>query len=310
MFISLFEKFTARHNLLIIRKVPVIGGLGVGLSFIVSCIIGFSLSQPPNLTIIGIICASLLMLIFGIIDDCLELSVVIKFMVQIIATSLLVLFGVKTQIMNITDTFNVIITFIWVLGITNAFNHLDIIDGLCGGIAFIVSMSFFAICLLTRNQDMSILFLVLAASTLGFIMYNFPPAKIYLGNSGSHFLGFVLSACAIVISYATSERKVALAAPLLILGMPIYDTVFLIARRWKNKRSMFKKSFDHLAFRFLEAGYSNKKIMIILCILGLFFSLSGILVSQIPNKAGIAIILLNILVGLVIGWRMDGSQHA
>jgi len=126
-----------------------------------------------------------------------------------------------------------------------------------------------------------------------------------MGNSGSHFLGFVLAAIALVISYAPLERKIALFSPLLILGLPIFDTAFLISMRIIKKSLPFKKSNDHLALRFLALGYSRKKTLLIMLTLCLFFSLCGILVSLVSNLSGITIIVFVGLVSLALTKKMS-----
>ena len=126
-----------------------------------------------------------------------------------------------------------------------------------------------------------------------------------MGNSGSHFLGFTLAAVALAISYAPLERKIALLSPLLILGFPIFDTAFLILMRAKKGRLIFKKSNDHLALRFLRLGYSKNKTLLFMLILSLFFSLSGVCLSQVSNTLGIVIVALVIIVGLVLTKRMS-----
>ena len=125
-----------------------------------------------------------------------------------------------------------------------------------------------------------------------------------MGNSGSHFLGFILAALALVISYAPLEREIALLSPLLILGLPIFDTGFLIWARLIKKRLPFKKSNDHPALKFLALGYSQKKALLVMLSLCLFFSLCGILLSQVSNLFGITIITFVILVSLVLTKQM------
>ncbi len=303
--ISILKSFALKRKVLTSKEMPLVGGIGLALSFILSSLIVFSIYGIANLNIKGVIFASLLMLIFGIIDDWRELSIISKFLVQIIATSLLIAFGVRTQIIHLGNFFNILITFIWVLGITNAFNHLDIMDGLCAGVGLIVSLSFFIVALLNADVNVAILSLILAAAIISFLFYNFPPAKVYLGNAGSHFLGFTLAAIAMIISYAPLERKVALVSPLLILGLPIYDTTFLILMRWKSKRSILKKSKDHLTLRFLNLGYSHRRTLIYMYMLGILFSLVGILVSQLPNQLGIRLIALVVIIALALTKRMS-----
>ena len=245
------------------------------------------------------------MLIFGVVDDWKELSISAKFLVQILTISLLIFLGIKTQIVGIGNFLNIIITFVWVIGITNAFNHLDIMDGLAGVTALIVSFAFFAVSIFNNDTRITIISLALAGATFGFLIYNLPPAKIYMGNSGSHFLGFVLASVALAISYAPIERKTALFSPLLILGFPIFDTAFLVFMRIKQKRSAFRKSEDHLALRLLKMGYSKSKILIFMFLLCLFFSLSGVAVSQVPNLFGIFIIVVVILASIVLSIQMS-----
>ena len=303
-FISISKKLTLRHNVLISQGMPLGGGMGMGLSFVLVSLFGLFLYRVVSKEIIGIIVASSLMLVFGVIDDWRELSIGAKFFIQIIATSLLIVFGIRTKIVYIGDLLNLIITFIWVLAITNAFNHLDVIDGLAAGCAMITSTAFFVVALLNGDIKIAVLSLALTAATLSLFVYNFPPAKIYMGNSGSHFLGFTLAALALGISYAPMNRKIALLSPLLILGFPIFDTAFLILMRIRKAKSIFKKSNDHLALRFLRLGHSKNKALLSMLILSLFFSLSGILLSQVPNPLGIVIIGLVGITGLVLTKKM------
>ena len=304
-FISVSKKIALRYKVLVSGEIPLVGGIGIGISFVLVSLIGFFLYRGLSREIIGIIISATIMLIFGVIDDWREFSISIKFLVQIIATSLLIFFGIRTQIVYIGNLLNLIITVVWVLAITNAFNLLDVIDGLAAGCAMITSFAFFVVALLNGDTNIAILCLALAAAALSCLIYNFPPAKIYMGNSGSHFLGFTLAAIALVISYAPLERKIALLSPLLILGFPIFDTAFLILMRAGKARSILKKSNDHLALRFLRAGYSKKKALLFMLIFSLFFSLSGVGLSQASNKLGIIIIALVAIVGLLLTKKMS-----
>jgi len=299
-FISLFKKLAVKYKILMPQGIPLVGGIAIGLSFAVVSILGFFLCRGFSQEVTGIIISSFTMLIFGIIDDWHELSIKAKFLVQIIATSLLILFGIKTQIVYIGNVANIIITFIWVLGITNAINHLDVIDGLAAGTVMFASLAFFAIAIFNGDIKTAALSLTLTVTAFSFLFYNFPPAKIYMGNSGSHFLGFVLAAIALVVSYAPLERKIALFSPLLILGLPMFDTAFLILARIVKKSLPFKKSNDHLALIFLALGYSKKKILLIMLALCLFFSISGILLSQVSSLFGIGIIVFLVVMSLAL----------
>jgi len=272
----------------------------MGLSFLSACLIILRLYGGLTQKSWWMIAASFVMLIFGIIDDRRELSIPAKFIAQIIAASFLILSGIRTQIVGIGNTANIIITLLWLLGISNAFNHLDVMDGLAAGVALIASCSFLTVSILNNDTQSIILSLALSGVILSFLINNLPPANIYMGNAGSHFLGFILAAIALVISYAPLERKIALFSPLLILGLPIFDTTFLILIRVMKKKLPFKKSNDHLALLFLAAGYSKKMALWIMLGLGVFFSLCGILISQASNQFALVIMAGVLIVSLAV----------
>lgn len=304
IFLLPLKKAALKRRLLVSQGVPLVGGLAIGLVFLLIILFGFLLHGGLPSEIGGIMAASFLMLIFGAIDDLRELSVVVKLSAQLIAASFLIFLGVRTQIIHIGGPANIIITLAWILAITNAFNHLDVTDGVAGSTALIAALAFFAVAVLNRDIHTAILSLSLSGALVGFLIFNFPPAKVYMGNSGSHFLGFVLSAVALLISYAPVERKVALISPLLILGFPIFDTAFLVFLRIGKNKLPFKKSNDHLALRFLAAGYSKKKTLFTMACLSLFFSLCGVLLSRLPDMPGIAIIVIIVLLSLGLARKM------
>jgi UDP-GlcNAc:undecaprenyl-phosphate GlcNAc-1-phosphate transferase len=288
---GILQKFSVRYKILIPRGIPLVGGISVALSFGIAVLAGFISFAGLTREVIGIIAASFIMLIFGILDDWKELSICAKFLMQIVAASILIIFGVRTQIAYIGIAANIIITFVWVLGITNAFNHLDVMDGLAGGCAAIVGPAFFIVAVLNNDINAAVLSLALSAATLGFLGYNLPPAKIYMGNSGSHFVGFIFAAIAMIISYAPLDRKVALLSPVFILGLPVFDTAFLVIIRTMKRILPFKKSNDHPALMLLAIGYSRKKALSLMLALCLFFSLCGILLNRVSNVSGIAVVL-------------------
>lgn len=303
--IFFLKKSSIKYKFLISQKTPLVGGIGIGLSFILVYLFSSFIYANLAKEAIAIVISSLIIFILGIVDDWRELSVATKFFSQIAATALLVTFGIRTHIIYIGEPLNIIVTFIWVIGITNAFNHLDILDGLAAGTAIIVSAAFFTISLLNGQVAAAILSLCLLGSTGGFIIYNLFPARVYMGNSGSHFLGFIFAALALIISYAPMERKAALLSPLLIMGLAIFDTAFLIYTRSRQKRSIFRKSRDHIALRLLEMGYSKNKALLFLLTLCLFFSICGILVSQVSNFWSMVIVVFVILVSLFLSRKLS-----
>ncbi len=303
--INILKRFSLRCKILMPQGVPLIGGITIALSFIIVYLLSTFFYKAITKETIGITVSSIVMLILGLIDDRHELSVVTKFLTQIIACSILILFGIRTQIVYVGILLNIIITFIWVIGITNAFNLLDVLDAVAAATGLIVSTAFLVISFVNRDINSAILLVPLIGALSGFLIYNLPPAKVYMGNSGSHFLGFIFAAIAIVISYAPLERKIALFSPLLILGLPIFDTFFIILIRTNKKKLPFEKTNDHLPLRFLASGHSKKKALLNMLYLCLFFSVSGLLVSRSSNLIGLIIIIFVILVSSLLIHRMS-----
>jgi UDP-GlcNAc:undecaprenyl-phosphate GlcNAc-1-phosphate transferase len=273
-------------------------------SFAAASLFGNPLSAGGLYTIKAILIPAFLMLFFGVLDDWHELSISTKFLAQFVATSLLFVLGVKTQIVCLGVAGNLIVTFLWVLGVTNAFNHLDVIDGLAAGTALTASLAFFLLAYLNADIQSIVVSLALAAATLAFFLYNFPPARIYMGNSGSHFLGFLLAAVALSISYAPLGREAALFSPLFILGLPILDTAFLIVVRLMKKNIPFKKSNDHPALRLLFLGYSKKKALLFMLFLSLFFCLCGVIITRLPNYLSLSLVSVAVIAALAVSCRM------
>lgn len=304
--IIVLRRLALKFNFVNAQGITCVGGPAMWLAFSFISIPALKMRGLSVNVAWGIILSSIPIVAFGIIDDYKkELSVPSKFWIQISATALLIIFGVRTQIAYIGSFLNLIVTFLWVLGITNALNHLDIADGLAGGIAFISAGAFFLITLFNADPVIGVLSLVLAGMILGFLKYNLSSKKVYMGNSGSHLLGFILAAIALAISYAPLERKIALLSPLLILGFPIFDTAFLILMRLKKAKSIFRKSNDHLALRFLRLGYSKNKTLLLILTFSLLFSLSGVYLSQVSNAMGIILVVLVAIVALVLFREMS-----
>lgn len=302
--IFLFKKLSLRYKLLMPKGVPLIGGIAIGLAFCLGFLLGTGARLGVFVPLTGLFLGSLIILIFGVVDDRRELSVGAKFCVQITATAVLIFFGIRTQIVYIGAVANIIITLIWFLGITNAFNHLDVMDGLASGSAIIVSLAFFIVSALNGDALIAVLALSLCGAASGFFLYNMPPAKIYMGNAGSHFLGFVLAAIALMAHYAPLERKIALLSPLLILGFPIMDTAFLIMARISKKQLPFNKSNDHPALKFLSLGYSRRTALGVMFYFCFLFSASGVLLSHANGILSIVALVLIGLTGLFIILRM------
>lgn len=280
-----------------IHKVPIplLGGIPIFIAFNLTILVGivFNFEYLPQFSVpqlISILISELVILGIGIYDDIKKVQPSIKFLFQIIAGSLLILFGFG--ITHITNPFSgaainlgvlgIPLTILWVVGITNALNLVDGLDGLAAGISFIACITIFGISFIQQNIGIAFVSLILAGSILGFLRYNFHPAKIFLGDSGSLLLGFLLA----VLSLKSSSKGatlVSVLAPILALGLPIMDTLLTMLRRFlksinlidyangKGKKnpqffkrfSLFKADKDHIHHRMLSFGFSQQKAVII-----------------------------------------------
>ncbi|MFA5276826.1 MAG: MraY family glycosyltransferase [Candidatus Omnitrophota bacterium] len=299
-FILFLRKFPAITNGFMQQGVPAIGGLSIGAIFFILAPAIFLQAGIFSKEAQGILLASFFMFIFGIIDDKKRLSVTAKAIMQIIAALILVVFGVKTRIIYIGDAANTIITLIWVIGITNSFNHLDIMDGLAAVAAVICIAAFLFLAALKTDIFLITLAAILIGGLSGFLRYNLPQAKVYLGNTGSHFIGFIIAAMAITISYAPIERKIALISPLLILGLPIFDTAFVIFVRMLKGKLPFMKSNDHIATRLLRIGLSKWQALLLMAGWGMLCAFSGVSLTRLNLFPGLLLIAAVLMLSLTV----------
>lgn len=288
------RKFVGTHKNFLGKTVtvPSLGGIGIYLTFLILVFLNPSLFLSRIFQ--GILIGATLTILVGFLDDRVNLSPLIKIISQFVIALVLICFGVKTEIVYLSPFLNLVITILWIVGITNALNLLDIMDSLCGGLSFIITMTFFVLALIGGNFLVAILAISLAGSLLAFLRYNFPPAKIFLGNSGSLFLGFIFSVLAIVLKYAPIGKHTALLTPVIILALPFYDTFFVMFMRIIRKKPIFLKTKDHLVMRFLAKGYSEKGALFRMFLLSIGLSVGALIISLTSDLIGV------IVLGLVI----------
>src|SRR3972149_8900988 len=236
---------------------PYLGGLSIYLAFLLSLSFTFDFKKE----VLGIILAGTIILLLGLIDDFGVLTPLNKFIGQLIATFILIKAGVMITVVILPQWLAIALTFLWIVGITNGFNIIDVMDGLSTGIAFWVSIFFFIIAALNGKTMIATMTMALAGSLLGFLRYNFEPAKIYLGDAGSMFIGIILGSLAMTGSYSF-VNNVGFIAPLLILGVPIFDTFLVMYIRLLRGQSIFKGSSDHFALRLRKWALSKKTTVI------------------------------------------------
>lgn len=224
--------------------VPYMGGVIIYFAFISPVGLFFPFSRE----LLGILFAGSTILIVGLFDDLKAMTPAIKFLFQVVATYILIKSGIRISLYFLPSWLNVVLTFFWILSIINAFNIIDIMDGLASSVAALSCLTIFVISLYDKNFVISILSLGLAASLIGFLKFNWEPAKIYLGDAGSMFIGLVIGALTIWGDYSR-YNDIAFVSGLLVLGIPIFDLVYVIILRLLKKKSPFFGSPDHFALR-------------------------------------------------------------
>jgi UDP-GlcNAc:undecaprenyl-phosphate GlcNAc-1-phosphate transferase len=233
--------------------VPYLGGLSIYLSFLVA----LSLVYRYDNQILAMLLAGSIIVLLGLVDDFGVLTPSVKLIGQLVAAGVLLKAGIMITIAVLPTWLNIVLSVLWLVGLTNAMNIIDIMDGLSAGVAVIAATFLLVVALFNGNQNLAILMVVLIGSTLGFLRYNLNPAKIYMGDTGSMFLGLMLGAVSMINKY-DHENELAVLNPLLILSIPLFDTAYvMILRLWKG-RNMMLGSKDHFALRLRKAGFSEE----------------------------------------------------
>ena len=237
------------------KPMPYLGGIAIYLAFLLALAFSFEFDQE----VLGLLLAGTIVLLLGFIDDLGFLKTWVKFAGQLIAVLVLVKSGIFIKLIFLPTYISIPLTFLWLVGMINAFNIIDVMDGLAAGVAFFASVAFFFVALLNGRIMIAIVAITLAGSLLGFIRYNFTPARIYLGDAGSMFLGLMIGAMAMIGSY-TDKNFLGFLAPLVILGIPIFDTVQVIFVRLQKGIPFYQGSPDHYALCLQSAGLSVQRV--------------------------------------------------
>jgi UDP-GlcNAc:undecaprenyl-phosphate/decaprenyl-phosphate GlcNAc-1-phosphate transferase len=267
------------------KPIPYLGGIAIYLSFLLALAFSFRFDQ----VLLGLLLAGTIVLFLGLLDDLGFLKTWVKFVGQIIAILVLVKSGIFIKLGFLPLYVRIPLTFLWLAGMTNAFNIIDVMDGLSGGVALFASLAFFSVSLLNGRITIAIVSITLAGSLLGFLRYNFTPARIYMGDTGSMFLGFMIGALAINGSY-TEKDVLGFLAPVVILGIPIFDTVQVIVARWRRGIAFYRGSSDHYALRLRAAGLSVKGVIWLSYAAAAILGGLGILIMNLSSLSQVLIV--------------------
>ena len=265
------------RNILLDGGIPLVGGIAIVAILLLTLFFNkiFLFVTYPYERIISISFWSLIILIFGVCDDWKSASILQKFLWQIMCALGLLFCGIGIHLPVIGDPGSFILNLLWIVGLTNAFNLLDVSDGVCSVITLLAVVTVGCIAAMTDCRDVAVIACVLVPAILGFLFLNFPPAKIYLGNAGSHCLGFILAALTLTLLGDVPSMAMGFSV-LMILWLPVFETVCLVFFRLRKKINPLQKSDDHLALRFLGRGFTRQQVLLGMSAMAGLFSILGI----------------------------------
>jgi|CXWL01.1.fsa_nt_gi UDP-GlcNAc:undecaprenyl-phosphate GlcNAc-1-phosphate transferase len=276
------------------EPVPYLGGLAVYLAFLVSLAFTFEFRQD----VLGIVLAGTLVMMLGLIDDFGVLAPMTKLVGQFLAVFILVKSGIRIQIAMFPEWLDLTLTVLWMIGLINAFNLLDIMDGLAAGVGLISTTALFVVAMLNGDTTIAFMLAALAGSLMGFLRYNWHPARIYLGDAGSLFLGLMLGALSMIGQYSET-RMISLLTPVFILGVPIFDTFFVMYIRYLRGLPIFLGSPDHMAIRLRHWGLTVPQVVSISYAATMVFGVVGLLVMSV--REDFAVLLVGLVLCLLAG---------
>ena len=289
------------------KPTPLMGGLAIFYGFIVSVLCFATLDRET----LGVLIGAVIIVTTGIIDDITDMKAIVKLLCQILAAAVVVYSGVRIEhIANPLSNWvgppyiilnylvSCAVTMFWIVGICNALNLIDGLDGLAVGVSSIASTAMLALTILSQNLNASILIAAVAGACLGFLPYNFNPAKIFMGDTGALFLGYIL-ACVSIQGMLKMSAVITFAVPILILGLPIFDTAFAIVRRLLTGRSPMSPDRGHLHHRLLDMGFSQRRVVAILYTLTAVLCMTAVVISIKGYMRGILLIVSVLIIVMI-----------
>lgn len=306
------------------KSIPKLGGLAVIVGFAISLIYLMAVMNiegsinlfDENLylkKLMGVGLGVIIITITGVIDDTKTLKPLQKLFGQVLAAVVAVSFGIRIRALDIpfiqntelANEISMIVTVIWIVGITNAINLIDGLDGLSSGIALISCISLLIIFALNYSPMIAILMITsLIGALVGFLPFNFSPAKTFIGDTGSNFLGYILSIVSI-LGVAKTYTAVVIALPMLVLGLPIFDVIWAIIRRivkGKSIKAIFKADKGHLHHRLLARGFSQKQAVLVMYAMSAALGLFAIILLESGIWKALSFLLM-VIAALFLGYR-------
>lgn len=257
---------------------PLLGGLAIFIAYVLAVIFTVGINKE----IWSIILGGTILLIIGAIDDKAGMMPKMKLFAQVIAALTVVKLGVRVVFIE-NQYLATIFSCFWIIGMTNAINLLDNLNGLSAGIAAIAAFFFGVLAWERGDFIVAALAVALCGSCLGFLRYNFPKAHIFMGDAGSLFIGFALATIAILGTWTSPTEITSLAIPILILGYPIFDTTLVVFSRLKDGRSVFQGGKDHSSHRLALLGLKKRRAVLVIFFINFCLGSSGYILSKVRH---------------------------
>ncbi len=286
-----------------INPIPLLGGVAIYGSFIAALLL-FGNRYRLN-ELVSILVGASLMSFLGVWDDRRSLHPLLKLLGQFLAASILVLTGVRIGTFP-WEALNIALTLAWVVVITNSLNLLDNMDGLSGGIGAAAAVFFLLLAAMNNQYLVGALSAALVGACLGFLVYNFNPASIFMGDAGSLFLGFILAAVAIKLRFPEGIQIVTWMVPVLILGLPLFDTALVIISRLRRGfNPLTTPGKDHTSHRLVAMGYTRREAVLICYLICAGLGVVALFITQANILEGYIVGSISALVGLAGLWRLE-----
>ncbi|GAB4201714.1 MAG: MraY family glycosyltransferase [Roseiflexaceae bacterium] len=283
------------------HPVPLLGGAAIYLAFVLALILFGSLFYVREL--IGILLGATVISLFGLADDRWGMHAYLKLGGQLLAGAILLIGGARVQLFP-NDLLNYALTMVWVVGITNAFNLLDNMDGLSGGTAAVAAVFFLLLAAMSGQVLVGAMAAALLGACIGFLRYNLNPATIFMGDTGSLFLGFLLAAIGIKLRFPANDPWVTWLVPVCVLGMPILDTsLVFFSRLRRGKNPLTTPGKDHVSHRLVALGATRREAVLICYLIGCAAGVMAVYISQAhAPDAYVAAALLALAIVAAIVW--------
>ena len=331
VFVSLVRRFALKYGIVAIpredrlhkEKTPLLGGVGIFASFYFTILFNLlcvqmgmpffsehfeelhpfmmgAVNRFDQLVVILIAAGAIFLL--GLLDDFKSLGPKRKLLYQVLLATILYFNDIRVTVFPGLEVVGFILTVGWIVFITNAFNLLDNVDGLTGGVAVIASFILLMFCIIAGQVLISILLLIFIGALLGFLKYNYPPASIFMGDAGSLFIGFMLGTLTVMSTFQDSSVSslVPVVAPVMILSVPIYDTISVVMIRVKNRKSIFVGDKNHFSHRLLAIGMSTRQAISFIYLIGLCTGMAALTLRVSDTYSQVILLFQTILLVIII----------